>query len=396
VQSAPPRSRVAVNLAGVATEDLRRGQVLGFPGELRAITAFDALLWAHSPAGASLRHGDRLALHSGSAEVSATIGLLGEQTIAPGQTGWARVRLQEPIAVTCRQHFVLRLPSPLGTVGGGIVADLEPHGRGRDLNRTLRLANMLENDSVMVVRALLSDDRPRGLSLVALLASLGTEEVSACLKSLVSHGDAVVLGESYQSQTGWARLRARTLKSLEQYHRENPLRRGMSREELRSKVRAPRDLWNAALQLLTGEGIIAPAGAEISLSGTTGGVGGRRADADRVLAALRRTPFSPPSGAKLLAESGADISLLDAMAREGEVVRLADGVYLAHDAFDILVLQTLTMIDREGSITVARFRDAFQTSRKYSLAILERLDGEHLTRRIGDVRIAGSKRPACA
>ena len=396
VRSAAPRSRVAVNLAGVSRDEVRRGMVLGTPGELRAVKTFDARLLAHGPAHVPLRDGETLALHAGSAEVMASIGLFGKGEISPGEVGWARIRLREPIALTCRQRFVLRLPTPLGTVGGGIVADLDPRGRRRNQRRAIRLEGMLDSNVATNVRAVLSDGWPRDLSDIARLASLSSEEAEESVAMLVAREEAVILGECYIDRAGWERLRAETLTTLDVYHREHPLRRGMSREELRSKVRASKHLWNAVLQLLADEGKVVRSGSEISLSGVSGGLGGKRPDADRVLEVLRETPFSPPTGADLLERSGSDVTLLDVMVREGEIVRLADGVYMARDALDVLSQQILRMIDREGSVTVAGFRDAFDTSRKYALAVLEYLDGERVTRRVGDVRVAGSKRPACA
>jgi selenocysteine-specific elongation factor len=132
------------------------------------------------------------------------------------------------------------------------------------------------------------------------------------------------------------------------------------------------------------------------LPGNVGGTAGRFDEVERLLDALREDPFAPPSGSELLERARTDRALADAVAADGLIVRVAEGLYFDRGVYDRLVCEVVAAIEINGEITVAELRDRYATSRKYALALLEHLDDERITRRLGDKRVLGSRRPACA
>jgi len=131
-ESVPPGSRVAVNLAGLARSQVQRGQIIATPDAVRAVRRFDAHVRVLSDAPSALHHGDHVAVHVGAAEQSAIVTILGGDEIGPGEQGWVQVRTAGPIAAVRGQRFILRLPAPVGTVGGGEIVDMAPRHRRRD------------------------------------------------------------------------------------------------------------------------------------------------------------------------------------------------------------------------------------------------------------------------
>jgi selenocysteine-specific elongation factor len=189
------------------------------------------------------------------------------------------------------------------------------------------------------------------------------------------------------SAANWAALEERMAGLLRAYHAQYPLRRGMSKEEFRSRLGLAPRAYEAAAAAALRQGAIAEDGPtfrapghEITFTPT------QRMLVDRYLAALAAQPYAPPAPA----EFGVPPDLLAALLETGAVVRVDESIVFAAEAYRELVRATLELIDREGTITMARFRDHFGSSRKYAQAVLEHFDREHLTRRVGDERVRGA------
>jgi selenocysteine-specific elongation factor len=165
----------------------------------------------------------------------------------------------------------------------------------------------------------------------------------------------------------------------------------MPAPELRSKLRLNGSLWPAVLSLLSEKGIVVRVGPLVALPDHKGGTSSRQSEVDRVLEVLSREPLAPPSGNELIEAARTDIQLLDALAAEGKIRRITDGVYVTPDAYEHMMARTTEIIARDGQVTVAALRDDLKTSRKYVLGFLEHLDAQRITRRVGDARVLGSK-----
>jgi selenocysteine-specific elongation factor len=330
-------------------------------------------------------------VHIGSAERVATLSLIERWTLGPGEASWAQLRFFEPVAAVRGQRFIVRLPAPARTVGGGDVVDIAPQRRRTNASRSKQLAALRSASLSAALEAMLPVDRPRSAAQLATRLSVDPLDAEGVLRELKSRGVAVQLGPGYLSSSGWEKAVEQVVSILRAYHQAFPMRRGMPREEIRSKLKWTSAHWAGALERLVEAGVVREIGPLLALPVHRGGTSTRRGEVERVLDLLQRQPFSPPSGSELLAAAATEVMLLEAMADERLIVRVAAGLYFARDAYDRMVEQVLHLIVAGGQVTVAQVRDELDTSRKYALALLEHLDAEHITRRVGDVRVLGSK-----
>ena len=403
VERALPGRRTAVNIAGVAKEEVRRGQVLARPGSLVPTTAVDVRLRALAPSrGArlpdgqggrrasrrALRHNATLTLHVGAAEVEARLLLLDGAELPPGEEGWAQLRLAGAVAVVKGDRFVLRTPND--TVGGGEIADAHPKRHRRFHAPTLEaLESLLAGSPGESLLAALRRVEPAPLAAVAGETDASLDELRSTVEALVREGQVVALGEDAASRSvalmtaeGFATLAGRARSLLEAYHREHPLRRGIPREELRSRLKLEERVFAAALARWVKEGLLAEAGASVALPGHTPALTPeQQSQADAYLRELASSPYAPPT------DRSPPPELLAYLEEAGRVVPVGEGVVFASEAYDEMVERITEHLRREGSITLAQTRDMFAASRKYAQALLEHLDRRHVTRRVGDERV---------
>ena len=396
VERALPGRRTAVNLAGVAKEEVRRGQVLAPPGSLVPTTAVDVRLRALAPSRGGrrrasrrpLRHNATLTLHVGSAEVEARLLLLDGSELPPGEEGWGQLRLAGPVGVVKGDRFVLRTPND--TVGGGEIADAHPKRHRRFHAPTLEaLESLLVGSPGETLLAALRRVEPAPLAAVAGETDASLDELRSTVEALVREGRVVALGEDAASRNaalmtaeGFATLGDRARSLLEAYHREHPLSRGIPREELRSRLRLEERVFAAALARWAEEGLLAEAGGSVALpSHTPVLTPEQQSQADAYLRELSSSPYAPPT------DRSPPPELLAYLEEAGRVVPVGEGVVFASEAYEEMVERITEHLRREGSITLARVRDMFGASRKYAQALLEHLDRRHVTRRVGDERV---------
>ena len=402
-------SRVAVNLAGLAVDDVRRGDVLAPPGLLAPTRRLDARLRLIADSPVALGQNDEVDLFTGASEVPARVTLLDAETIAPGESGWVQFRFRQPVAVLKGDRFIVRRPSPSETIGGGEIVDPAPPRHRRFRPEVLGALETLAAGSPdeLVLQAIEAGPREVRDLRGGAVGGLAAEQVDAALEQLLAEGDAVRLGaadgalaphDAVLAATAWDKMATALHDALAAYHRASPLRAGMPREDVRARLRlSPARLADEAIATAVGRGLVADDGATLRLPDFAITLDpARRAAADRWRAALAASPFAPPAPA----EFGVDPPLAAALEELGEVVRVAEGIHYDPAAYERLVAESLAIIDRDGTLTLAGFRDHFGTSRKYAQATLEHLDQRRITRRVGDERVRyvgpGAGRPAAA
>jgi selenocysteine-specific elongation factor len=377
VEAVGPGNRVAANLIGVEKSDLSRGDVLASPHALLPARRIDARLRVLASAPQPLRHGAQLLLHSGTAEVGCRVIVLESNEIAPGAEAWVQLYLDRPIAGAAGDRFVLRVPSPAMTIAGGSFVDVAPRKHPRhDSAVRESLARRAAGD---VLQEELRK-YPRGVGVSALL------KATVAPQAEVDKLQARRLGEWIFSDDAWRSIAARATHELEAYHVAFPLRHGMAREELRSRLGVPAASFASVVQGLVEDGrVIERNGSlaaprhEVALAGS-----GPAADLLRLLGAQR---FAPPSLVEAMQRTGADEELVRALAQRGDIVRVSADVAFSKDAYESAVAMVKDLIAANGSVTVAQLRDQMGASRRPVLALLEHLDAQRVTRRVGDARL---------
>jgi selenocysteine-specific elongation factor len=390
IDVARPGSRVAINLSGVDKHALRRGDVVTGPGLLLPTTLIDTQFRYLADAGRPLRHNTEVKLFVGAAEVVAHVRLLGDEELAPGAAGWLQLRLSQPVAVERGDRFILRLPPPGQTIGGGMVLDPHPAHRWRRFRSEVleRLETLAIGSPDELLLHTLESSGPLSPGEAARLSGLGVDEVEALIEGLMAGNQALRLADGrLLGRARWERTLDEMRRTLEGYHKTHPLRLGMPREALRSRLgmdgKAFSELAVLAAQsgaLLTEEGgLIRLPEHAIRFRPD------QQATIDGLRAAIRAAPMSPPSVKEATAQVGADV--LQALVELGELVQVSPDVLFDAQTYDQMARTVQAHIAETGSITVAQARDLFGTSRKYVLALLEHLDEIGLTRRVGDERV---------
>jgi len=384
IDTAGPGSRVAANLVGMATSQLQRGDVVTRPGWLipsRVLTAKLSLIpYLQRP----LRHGATVSFHTGAAETMAKVRLLEGDELRPGGGTWAQLVLDRPVAVIKGDHFIIR--SPMETLGGGDIVD----ARARRLRRSRpeviqNLRAREEGTAEEVIMALLEAKQPLELSALVAQCNLPAEEVKSVIESLIEQGQIVGMVEGGRrlllTAAGWGRLAEKVTAVIGDYHRRFPHRSGIPKVELGSRLKLG-NYASAALANFISQGIIVEDGGHVRLPAHTVRLTAeQQAKIDAFLQSLTKSPYAPPG------EFIPEPDLLNPLVEQGRVVKVSEGIVFSAPAYKEMVAKVTDHIRVNGRVSLAEVRDMFQTSRKYAQALLEHLDGEKVTRRVGDERV---------
>jgi selenocysteine-specific elongation factor len=383
--TATPGSRVAANLTNIAIDQINRGDVLTTPGWLKASRTLDVKLRLLASAPRALEHNAQVTLHTGAAEAQTKVRLLNTSVIKPGDTAFAQLVLDTPIAVVKDDLFIIR--SPQETLGGGQILETKAKRHRRFESSTIeQLQKKEEGSAEAVILASLDAQKPVELGKLAATCNLPAKEMETAIASLAERKDITVLGEKNErliySAQAWAALQQSTKQTLQKYHKDYPLRQGMAKEELKDKIKAPAKFFDAAVKQLSSEGVLNESGPTVHLPGHQVKLTPeQQKKIDAYIKALSSSPFSPPP------ETIIEPELLSILIGQRKVVKVTDNVVFTADAYDQMMKKIIEHIKTHGQITVAEVRDVLQTSRKYALALMEYLDNQKITRRVGDGRV---------
>jgi selenocysteine-specific elongation factor len=377
---------VAANLSGLSTDELVRGNVLATPDWLRPTMTVDVKIRLLPTLSHPLRHNAEVSFHSNALEVIAKARLLEKDELKPGETSWAQLAFAEPAAVVKGDLFIIR--SPTQTLGGGDIIDAYPKRHRRFQAVTIQgLAAREKGSAEEMLLATLEAKEPIEMAELTNRASLSPKEAQQAIESLVSQKRLVTLGDKGQhtllfSAAGWQRLSSSVSQALTTYHHQFPLRSGMPKEELRSKLKVSAGSFPPMLQLLVKDGVLVEDVKAVRLSSHRIELSAKqKAMVDAYLKSLAQNPYSPPSDLAI------DPELLDVLVDQRQVVKVSDNVVFAASAYKEMLDRIMSHLKSQGKITVAEVRDMFQTSRKYALAVMEHLDEQKVTRRVGDERV---------
>ena len=388
LEEATPGSRVAVNLSGVSPDRINRGEVLTVPSWLRPSSAMDVRLSVIPDAPRPVRHNMFVTVHTGSSEVLAQVRLLEGDRAEVGETTWAQLKLSEPLAIMKGDYFVIR--SNRTTLGGGNIVDPRPRRHRRRHAPILeRLAVMEMGSEREILLKSIELSEPGEFRALVNRANLDPADAGAELEAMMSEGAAVALGKKkigpgvlLYTAAGWAAVSDRARKALEDYYREHPLRKGEPKEEFRSRMGMTPSVFNAVFARLQEEGVAVEDGTMVRLPDRERKLTGAQQEAaDAYLARLEAGRFSPPTDAEIGPE------ILNLLADDGQVVKVSENVVFSASVYQEMVERIRTHIAERGEITVAEVRDLFDTSRKYALALMDHLDHQRITRRVGDARV---------
>ncbi len=397
-----PGNRTAINLSGVDHRDLQRGNVITAPGYLEPSTRFDAEFQHLTDAHTSLplKHNAEVKLFVGAAEVTAKARILGGKTeLKPGEDGWLQLVLSAPVAVAKGDRFILRRPSPAATIGGGTVIDPHPARRHkpRDTSVVARLKVLSQGTPGEVLVQAIEPDGVLEFRQLVERINLGADALTNAVTEATAATDLHLLDSSapeklrasaktlVASNRYWQAFKSGALTQLGRYHVENPLRLGMQREELKTRIGIKSGrIFNMLLRYGVDQDLWLDAEALVRLPDHTVVLTpAQEAAVARLIQQFENAPYTPPSRKDALAALGADV--LTVILSEARLISVSPEVLLAPQAYaDMVAFVKAAAVD---GVTVANVRDKFNASRKYALGLLEHLDAIGVTKRVGDERV---------
>ena len=393
---AVPGSRTAVNISGVETESIQRGEMVVHPGQYQATRRIDARLRLLAEVSSSLRHNSEVKFFVGASETIASLRLLGTEELRPGEEGWIQLELRDPVVGVRGDRYILRRPSPGETLGGGVIVDHQPKGRHKrfDENILRSLESMSQGTPADVLLEAALALQIASVKEVVLRSRLETADAEAALNELLGSASLIPLEEGSPTSASdrlviarphWHALREKILQTVESYHTQYPLRRGILREELKSRLRIPARAFNAVLQRLISDHslaesptVIAKPEHEVKFDQN------QQIQVQNVLRKFEQNPYSPPGVKELQTEISEE--MLNALMEMGEFVSVSSDVIFRKRDYDFMIDSIRKEIQQKGKITLGEVRDLFNTSRKYAQALLEHLDAIGVTSRDGDFR----------
>jgi selenocysteine-specific elongation factor len=391
VTLAYPGSRVAVNLSGVDKQRVTRGAVLALPDSLHSSTLVDVWLRYLNDAPRPLLHNAEVKVFAGTTECSAHVRLLNDEQIAPGQDAWVQLRLDRPLALAQGDRYIIRFPSPAETVGGGLIVNPTPAHRWRRFQARVidDLKTRMAGTPAQRVAQAAPGPEPSSRAALQKATGYASAELDAAVQAALDEHLLVPLGGGYLALTAYNGLLRQLHDMVDRFHAQYPLRAGIPREELRSRL----GVKQATLQLLLdSQTEVRAQGAavkheehEIRFTPS------QERAIEEAQKRFREAPYAPPSYAETASITGEDV--LRALVERGDLVQIAEDVLLSAEIYGEMTQGALAIIDAEGTVSAKALRDRFNTSRKYAIALLEYLDSQGITRRVGDERVRGKNAP---
>ncbi len=396
VERVGPGSRAAMNITGIDVDQIQRGDVVARPGTYRPTRRLDIRFRSLPDANLTLKHNVEAKLFVGAAEVVARVRVLGQEELAPGQEGWLQLETRSPVVVAGGDRFILRRPSPGATIGGGEVIDPYPKSRHRRFSKTVldRLNALARGtpEEIMTEAALQMGPGPvrqliqqsnleRKTGLKTLQVLLEEKKLLWLEPGVVDlEGDAFIIAASR-----WQSLSGEISRIVEEYHHRHPLRAGMPKEELRSRLKLEARLFLLAMQRLAADEHLVEAGPLVSRPGhQIKFEPDQKKKVEALLAGFAANPYAPPSIKECQAAVGDEV--FNALLELGTLTPVSKEVVFRQADYQALVEAVRAMLANGKSISVAQFRDRFNTTRRYALAFLEHLDNQGVTVWDGDVR----------
>jgi len=391
-ETALPGSRTAVNITGVAVDEIARGDVLAAPGHYKPTRRIDARLRLVKDLAGPLKHASQVKVFAGAAETMAHLRILGAEALNPGDEGWVQLELRDPLVLVRGDHYLLRRPSPGETLGGGRVMDPNPQQRHKRFDeKVLAGLDALAKGSPaeILFQAALALG-PASLRDVSARAGLDAESTQLALAEGLAGGLLVALEGDPANMLPdnlllpapfWGQVKGASLDALAAYHKSQPLRRGMPREELKSRLKLAPRVFNAVLKRLE----VQDGGTWLALPGHEPRFSAAQKEAVAgLMKKFAQAPFAPPAVKECQAEVGE--AVFAALAELGELVVISPEVVFRPAELELMKTQVRQLIAGRGQATVAEVRDQLGTSRKFALALLEHLDAIGITIRDGDNR----------
>ena len=389
----------ALNLSDLDYREICRGMVAASPGFFEAASLWEARLQYLSGRGGPIKHRTPVRFHVGTSEVMGLVRLIEVSELAPGESALVQIELEEPVVAAQGDRFLVRQPSPMLTLGGGVLLGPTSHHRRRLKDYHISALRQREDalqSPAEAARFAAEQHRFRPFTDKDLAVDLALthEKVGGLVKSLLEEGDLVELGRGQLLSREFSeRARKQLLATLKELHKKHPLKKLLELRQVRSHLDLPEAVLKSAVERAVAKGQVSEEGepGHLRLSAHQPAI----TDADRQLLVELRAEYAtaelkPPSPAQAADRLEADAvhveHLLGLLGDEGEMLRVGP-LFFHHMAIERAKQELVKNAQAHGGqVDIPALRDELATSRKYMIPLLEYFDGIRLTVRRGDQR----------
>lgn len=397
--------RVAMNLANVKTDQVKRGDVIAKPGSLRPSMMVDCRLSYLKDAPRPLNNRDRVRIYHGTSEILGRVVLLDKDEVNPGEDALIQIRLEEEMAARRGDKYVIRSYSPMITIGGGTILNPVPSKHKlHDTKAVEELLVMEKGDPEFIIEQVIKKCLRTfpGRAQVELKSGKGIPDIEGVLKTLVDKKKIIGLpgseGLVYIHAGEFTAIKEEIESILSDFHRANPLKQGIKKEEIKSRVFGDikQRTFDEILKLLSedtieiGTSLIWKKGFTVTFNQHQEKI------KDKIWGSFESAGYQPPTPEQVTSPFGKDaktaLMVFEALVDSGRLVKINEDIYLPEDKLVEAREKVTAYIKEHGQITAADFRDLIGASRKYAVPVLEYFDYIKLTRRVEDKRVLFSSR----
>jgi len=406
VETAAAGMRTAINFQGLDKNDVQRGDVIAMPGTLVPSYMLDVHLHYLSSNLKALKNRARVRFHAGTNEITGVIILLDRQELVPGENAKTQVRLDTPVTLVKDDRFVLRSYSPVRTVGGGQVLNpIPPKHKSNKPGLIGRLDALAEAAPELIVAQHIQEAGFGACSFndLLIMTNLPEKQLDRLLQTMMSQRTAIQIDREkkrFVHQITFEDLQKAVRSQLTDYHRKHPLKPGMPKEELKSKLPTGVDskLFMLVMQqmakaesITVEEDIVRLAAHRVALGVDQHALRGK------ILSAYETGGLTPPYFKDLCRELDTPLDqarqVLSLLLDEGLIIKVKEDLFYHHRPIEELKQKLVDFLVTHEEISTPQFKDMTGASRKYVIPLIEYFDGTQLTIRVGDLRKL-RKRPA--
>jgi selenocysteine-specific elongation factor len=384
--------RTALNLAGVSTEDLARGMTLAPVGIFAPTRRADVRMSLLSSAPHALKDRTKVHFHSNTMETVAELRPYGEKKqVAPGESRYVRIVLPEATLWLPGDRFILRQFSPVVTIGGGIVLDAAPQKRGSGVESFLELLATGSAEEILLARV--GRRGASGITAAGLIAETGRsrEAIEKWVGDAMRQAQIIRVGEIVVDASAVENLKAELVRTVERFHKQNPLVAGIGREQLREQRQVDAAIFEAVVDALVRVRKLEVAGEVVRLPGH--GVVMKDEEAEskkKIEEAFATAGLKVPALHEVIAGLKVDKvraqKIVTLLLRDKVLVKISDELVFHATALQELRRLVAGQKAKSSRMDVAKFKELTGVSRKYAIPLLEYLDRARVTRRVGDAR----------
>jgi selenocysteine-specific elongation factor len=398
-ESAEVGMRTAINFQGLDRAAVKRGEVLSTPGALVASYMVDVSFHYLASNKKPLKNRTLIRFHTGTSEEMGYLILLDQEELPPGQTIVAQLRLDSAVAIVKDDRFVVRSYSPVRTIGGGQVLNPIPQKHKRLRQDVVDgLQHLTDDDPEVVISQHIQQAGYGGVSFshLKIMTNLTDKQLDIALQHLLSQKTITQTDKEnriFLHQTTFDTLIQNSVEYLGNYHRDNPLKAGMPKEELKSKFPQLSDpkVFNLILNQMIKSGQIAQEENTVRLSGHRVSLGADQADIrknmlDIYLNGELQPPYFRDVSGMLDVDPNHTKDVMMLLVEEGQIVKTKDDLYFHVNAITELKNRLVAFLKSKGEITTPQFKEMTGASRKYVIPLIEYFDASKVTLRVGDSR----------